>query len=102
MYFIGFTSPYTPIKYVLKLQSTLSGCRGGEVCDQQPMLEIQNEIGGTVTTFNGSVYATLSSSPTGKESLYVARCQHSDCIEKVEGLSPSTTFIAGIATIEVA
>jgi hypothetical protein len=54
-----------------------------------------------VTSFNGSAYATLSSSPTGIESLFTVKCKISDCVEKVEGFSAMTTVIGGFAIFEV-
>jgi hypothetical protein len=77
-----------------------AGCRGGEICDTQPQVVVTNSVTQQIELFfNGDVYATVDSSPTGYEHLYVGQaCDLSSCGQMVSGSLAQASFVNGIAT----
>lgn len=78
-------------------------CRGGEICDVQPSVQVINKNTLQIEySFQGDVYAQLSDTPTGYESLYMGKsCDLDGCGQQVVDSLAKATFVNGIAQFEV-
>lgn len=81
----------------------VNGCRGGEACDLQPSVQVIDKATLQVDfSFQGDVYAQLSDTPSGYESLYLTNsCDLSGCGKKVVNSLAKATFVSGHAKFNV-
>lgn len=88
---------------VLQTIQNLDGCRGGEICDIQPVIVVINKETLQIEySFAGNVYALLEDSPTGYETMYIGQdCDLDSCGQQVVGSLASVPFVSGVARFEV-
>lgn len=89
--------------FILQIDRNIGGCRGGSICDAQPLVLILNKATLQVEYgFQGSVFAQLGDTPTGYETLYTGpECDLNGCGQQVSGSLASVSFQNGIAEFEV-
>lgn len=89
--------------YSISVTQTPAGCTAGEVCTTQPVVTVLNSATGQVEYgFSGSVFVSISSTPTGYDSLYYGGgCGLYECREVVVGSSVFVPFVNGYASFSV-
>jgi hypothetical protein len=91
--------------YKLRLDNTIDGCIGGEVCKSQPVVSVLDSVGRRDYSFNGTALISLDKSLYGLDNLFVTEvsgCTFLDeCGELVTGRNAKAYFINGQAQFEV-
>jgi len=86
--------------YTMQILSQPSKCLGGSPCTVQPQIAVLKD-GEIDLAYSGSVYATMSTSPSGLEPLWVGECNLSNnCGQKVSGATATFYFFNGIAKFQ--
>lgn len=81
--------------------TTPSGAVGGVPFVVQPTVAILDSSGIIATNFVGSCYATMGSSPSGFDSLFVGTCNTTTCGTVALNGVATVPFVKGIATFSV-
>ena len=89
-------------QYSLKIVNSPKVAYGGEVFEIPPSVSVVNSFGQIVVNFVGTAYISMSSSPTGFESLFIgSSCDQSGyCGTKVTRLNSIVNFVRGVATFQ--
>jgi len=83
--------------YTMQVLSQPGKCLGGDPCTVQPQIAVLKD-GQIDLAFTGSVYATMSTSPSGLEPLWLGQCNLANyCGQKVSGPTATFTFSNGVA-----
>eukprot|EP01032_Pedospumella_encystans_P012906 gene12906-14896_t len=85
--------------FILQMVQNVNGCRGGEACDLQPSVQVIDKATQQIEfSFQGDVFAQLSDTPSGYESLYLTNsCDLNGCGKKVVNSLAKATFVSGQA-----
>ena len=87
-------------QYQLSVVTQIAKCFGGAACLIQPTFKLTSTVTGTVaTTFTGTAFVIMGSSPSGREPLYQGSCGLSGvCGAVVKGVNTYVQVIDGFMT----